>query len=57
MSRLTADQREALALRYAAGLSAEEAAQVMGRQAGTIRGLTFRAIESLRRHLTRGPDR
>ena len=23
----------------------------MGRQAGTIRGLTFRAIESLRRHL------
>jgi RNA polymerase sigma-70 factor, ECF subfamily len=55
MARLTADQREALALRYAAGLSAEEAAQVMGRQAGTIRGLTFRAIESLRRHLTRGP--
>jgi RNA polymerase sigma-70 factor, ECF subfamily len=57
MSRLTADQREALALRYASGLSAEEAAQIMGRQAGTIRGLTFRAIESLRRHLTRGPDR
>ena len=57
MSRLTPDQREALALRYAAGLSAEEAAQIMGRQAGTIRGLTFRAIESLRRHLTRGSDR
>ena len=57
MSRLTADQREALALRYAAGLSAEEAAQIMGRQAGTIRGLTFRAIESLRRHLTPGSDR
>lgn len=54
---LTPDQREALALRYAAGLSAEEAAQVMGRQAGTIRGLTFRAIEALRRHLTREPDR
>jgi NAD(P)-dependent dehydrogenase (short-subunit alcohol dehydrogenase family) len=47
----------AIALRYAAELSAEEAAQIMGRQAGTIRGLTFRAIESLRRHLTRGPDR
>ncbi len=54
--RLTPDQQEALALRYAAGLSAEEAARVMGRQAGTIRGLTFRAIESLRRHLS-GPDR
>jgi RNA polymerase sigma-70 factor (ECF subfamily) len=49
--RLTPDQQEAIALRYAAGLSAEEAARVMGRRAGTIRGLTFRAIESLRRHL------
>lgn len=53
--RLTADQQEALALRYAAGLSAEEAARVMGRQAGTIRGLTFRAIEALRRQLSRSP--
>jgi RNA polymerase sigma-70 factor (ECF subfamily) len=49
--RLTADQQEAIALRYAAGLSADEAARVMGRRAGTIRGLTFRAIEALRRHL------
>ena len=55
--RLTADQQEALALRYAAGLSAEEAARVMGRQAGTIRGLTFRAIESLRRLLTESGHR
>jgi RNA polymerase sigma-70 factor (ECF subfamily) len=54
---LTPDQREALALRYAAGLSADEAAQIMGRQAGTIRGLTFRAIEALRHALTREPDR
>jgi RNA polymerase sigma-70 factor, ECF subfamily len=49
--RLTPDQREALILRYASGLSADEAAQVMGRRAGTIRGLTFRAIEALRRQL------
>jgi RNA polymerase sigma-70 factor, ECF subfamily len=54
--RLTPDQQEALALRYAAGLSADEAARVMGRQAGTIRGLTFRAIEALRRQLA-GPAR
>jgi RNA polymerase sigma-70 factor (ECF subfamily) len=54
--RLTPDQQEALALRYAAGLSADEAARVMGRKAGTIRGLTFRAIEALRRHLA-GPMR
>lgn len=46
---LTRDQREALILRFVAGLSAEEAAEVMGRRAGTIRGLTFRAIGSLRR--------
>lgn len=51
ISSLTADQQEALALRFAAGLSAEEAARVMGRQAGTVRGLTFRAIGALRRRL------
>jgi RNA polymerase sigma-70 factor (ECF subfamily) len=55
--RLTPDQQEALALRYASGLTAEEAAQVMGRRAGTVRGLTFRAIESLRRHLVRETGR
>jgi RNA polymerase sigma-70 factor, ECF subfamily len=55
--RLTPDQQEAIALRYAAGLSAEEAARVMGRRAGTVRGLTFRAIEALRRHLTDGRER
>lgn len=51
IERLTPDQQEAIALRYGAGLSAEEAARVMGRQAGTIRGLTFRAIATLRRRL------
>lgn len=51
MRSLTPDQQEALALRYGAGLTAEEAARVMGRRAGTIRGLTFRAIEALRRTL------
>src|SRR5688500_5630089 len=55
--RLTPDQQEAIALRYAAGLSADEAARVMGRRAGTVRGLTFRAIEALRRHLTDGNAR
>jgi RNA polymerase sigma-70 factor, ECF subfamily len=51
IATLTHDQQEALALRFAAGLSAEEAAAVMGRRAGTVRGLTFRAIASLRRRL------
>jgi RNA polymerase sigma-70 factor (ECF subfamily) len=51
LAELTDDQREALALRFFAGLSAREAAAVMGRQEGTIRGLQFRAIASLRRRL------
>lgn len=51
IARLTPDQQEALALRYSAGLSVDEAAQAMGRRAGTVRGLTFRAIDALRRHL------
>ncbi len=54
---LTPDQQEAIALRYGAGLSAEEAARVMGRRAGTVRGLTFRAIEALRRTFARDADR
>jgi RNA polymerase sigma-70 factor (ECF subfamily) len=54
ITALTPDQQEALALRYAAGLSAEEAAQVMGRRAGTIRGLTFRAVAALRRRMADG---
>ena len=54
---LTPDQQEAIALRYGAGLSAEEAARVMGRRAGTVRGLTFRAIERLRRTFAREADR
>jgi RNA polymerase sigma-70 factor, ECF subfamily len=57
IARLTPDQREALMLRYAGGLSADEAAEVMGRRAGTIRGLTFRAIEALRRQLGGGNGR
>jgi RNA polymerase sigma-70 factor (ECF subfamily) len=57
IDRLTPDQREALMLRYAGGLSADEAAEAMGRRAGTIRGLTFRAIEALRRQLGAGVDR
>lgn len=48
---LTDDQREVIELRFFAGLSVLEAAMVMGRQEGTIRGLQFRAIASLRHSL------
>ncbi len=51
MSELTDDQREVVELRFFAGLSVLETAVAMGRQEGTIRGLQFRAIASLRRAL------
>jgi RNA polymerase sigma-70 factor, ECF subfamily len=51
LRKLTDDQREVIGLRFFAGLSAREAAEAMGRQEGTIRGLQFRAIGALRRSL------
>ena len=51
LRRLTPEQREAIELRFFAGLSAKEAAVAMDRQEGTIRGLQFRAIAALRRDL------
>ncbi len=51
LRRLTPEQREAIELRFFAGLSAKEAAVAMDRQEGTVRGLQFRAIAALRRDL------
>ena len=51
LAELTPDQREAIELRFFAGLSAREAAEAMGKQEGTIRGLQFRAIAAMRRSL------
>jgi RNA polymerase sigma-70 factor (ECF subfamily) len=56
LGRLTPEQREAIELRFFAGLSAREAAEAMGRQEGTVRGLQFRAIAALRRELGVEPD-
>ena len=49
LATLTDEQREAIELRFFAGLSAREAAEAMGKQEGTVRGLQFRAIAALRR--------
>ena len=51
VSRLDEPYREVIALRFFAGLSAREAAAVMGKQEGTVRGLQFRAIAAMRRSL------
>lgn len=51
LAALTDEQREAISLRFFAGLSAREAALAMGKQEGTVRGLQFRAIAALRRNL------
>jgi RNA polymerase sigma-70 factor (ECF subfamily) len=51
LAGLTDEQREAIGLRFFAGLSAREAAEAMGKQEGTVRGLQFRAIASMRRQL------
>jgi RNA polymerase sigma-70 factor, ECF subfamily len=51
LTALTDEQRDAIALRFFAGLSAREAAAAMGKQEGTVRGLQFRAIAALRRQL------
>jgi RNA polymerase sigma-70 factor (ECF subfamily) len=61
LDSLTDEQRDVIALRFFAGLSAREAAQAMGKQEGTIRGLQFRALAALRRALgteaVDGPER
>jgi RNA polymerase sigma-70 factor (ECF subfamily) len=56
LRRLTPEQREAIELRFFAGLSAKEAAVAMGRQEGTVRGLPCRAIAALRRDLGVAPE-
>ncbi len=51
LAALTDEQRAVVALRFFAGLSSKEAAEAMGKQEGTIRGLQFRAVAALRRTL------
>ena len=45
---LTPDQREVVQLRFVEGLSAAEVGEIQGRSAGAVRGMQFRALETLR---------
>jgi RNA polymerase sigma-70 factor (ECF subfamily) len=51
LGHLTPDQRAVIELRFFAGLSSRETAELLDRQEGTIRGLQFRAIAALRQSL------
>jgi len=51
LSRLTEDQRAVVLYRCVLEYSAEEVADLLGKQPGTIRALQFRALASLARHL------
>jgi RNA polymerase sigma-70 factor (ECF subfamily) len=50
-SKLTADQRKVLALRFGSQMSLKETAEVMGKLPNAIKALQFRALRALRRHL------
>ena len=53
MDALTEDQQQVLMLRHIEGHSSASAGEIMGKNAGAIRALEFRALSSLRRHLSR----
>jgi RNA polymerase sigma-70 factor (ECF subfamily) len=53
---LTEEQREVVLLRFVEGLSAREVGDIMGKQEGAVRGMQFRAIESLRRVMIQRRD-
>lgn len=48
LDRLTPAQREVIGLRFFAGLTSEEAGQVMGKSSGAVREMQRSAIEKLR---------
>ena len=57
LDRLTADQREVIALRFVAGYSTREIAAMMRKQESAIYSLEARAIGALRRQLAKiAPD-
>jgi RNA polymerase sigma-70 factor (ECF subfamily) len=53
---LSDDQREALLLRVVAGMTLEEAAQVMNKSVGAVKQLQFRALKALRTSWSEGAE-
>jgi RNA polymerase sigma-70 factor (ECF subfamily) len=52
MDGLTGDQQRLLILRHIEGHSPAEAAEIMGKKAGAIRALEFRALNALKRRIS-----
>jgi RNA polymerase sigma-70 factor (ECF subfamily) len=50
---LTAEQRDVVTLRFFGGLSPGEIGSLIGKREGSVRALQFRALETLRRELTK----
>ncbi len=48
---LTADQQQALILKYIVGLPNESIARAMNKQEGTVRGLQMRGLQALAKHM------
>ncbi len=55
ITRLTADQKNVVLLRYIDGLTTEEIAFQLGKRTGTIRALQMRALQSLSRKMLQRP--
>jgi RNA polymerase sigma-70 factor (ECF subfamily) len=51
MRHLTELQQQVVALRFGAGMSLQETADIMGRSVNAIKNLQHKALGALRRHL------
>lgn len=51
LQSLSADQQQALILKYIAGMPNDSIAKIMNKQEGTIRGLQMRGLQTLARHM------
>ncbi|MCW5882920.1 MAG: sigma-70 family RNA polymerase sigma factor, partial [Anaerolineae bacterium] len=51
--RLTPEQQQVLYLRFVEGFEPSEIARLMGKSAGAVKQLQYRALAALRRHLSR----
>ena len=51
LQSLSADQQQALILKYIAGLPNDSIAKIMNKQEGTVRGLHMRGLQALAKHM------